>query len=109
MTISLRKQGDFHQIDLQKHPQQLDIRVNLNWNQRHKNTGFISSLFGINKASDLDLGCMYETVSGLKGVIQPLGNSFGSQNAFPFILLDKDDRTGAAKDGENVTGGNASV
>ncbi|MDJ0572366.1 MAG: hypothetical protein QNJ53_25440 [Pleurocapsa sp. MO_192.B19] len=46
---------------------------------------------------------MYETVGGLKGVIQPLGKNFGSKDAFPYIWLDKDDRTGAAQDGENMT------
>ena len=104
MAVSLIKKGDFHKIDLNKnHAQKLEIKVNLNWNQNLKNTGFISSLFGINKAPDLDIGCMYETTNGLKGVIQPLGNSFGSKDAFPYIWLDKDDRTGAAQDGENMT------
>ena len=104
MTISLIKKGDFHQINLEKHnTQPLDICVNLNWNRHNARTGFISSLFGINKAPDLDLGCMYETTNGVKGVIQALGNSFGAKDAFPFIWLDKDDRTGAASDGENIT------
>ena len=56
-----------------------------------------------NDAPDLDLGCMYETVNGDKGVIQPLGGNFGGKNTAPYIFLDKDDRTGAAQDGENMT------
>lgn len=41
-------------------------------------------------------------VDGSKGVIQPLGKKFGSKNSFPYIFLDKDDRTGAAVNGENI-------
>jgi tellurite resistance protein TerA len=41
-------------------------------------------------------------VDGRKGVIQPLGSYFGARNEPPFIYLDKDDRSGAAQDGENL-------
>ena len=81
----------------------LIVQINLNWIQKSdQNTGFFSKLMG-NDTPDLDLGCMYETIDGEKGVIQPLGGNFGSKNVSPYILLDKDDRTGAAKDGENMT------
>jgi len=45
---------------------------------------------------------MYELTDGTKGVIQPLGNSFGSKTSIPFIFLDKDDRSGNISDGENL-------
>jgi len=105
MAINLQKRGDSHRIDLSKKSdsKSLKVHVNLNWKQQpNHNAGFFSQLLGINNAPDLDLGCMYETVDGAKGVIQPLGNSFGSKNSPPYIFLDKDDRTGAASDGENM-------
>ena len=100
MAITLEKKGDSHQIDLSKNTtRQLIVKINLNWNQ---NKSFFAKFMG-NNTPDLDLGCMYETVDGLKGVIQPLGRKFGSKDNPPYIFLDKDDRTGAAKDGENMT------
>ncbi|MEH2347402.1 MAG: TerD family protein [Nostoc sp.] len=105
MTIQLKKSGDSHNIDLNKSSDstQLIIHVNLNWNRQKSNIGgLFKNILGGNKASDLDLGCMYEMVDGQKGVIQPLGNSFGSKNSSPYIFLDKDDRTGAAANGENI-------
>ena len=105
MPITLEKKGDSHKIDLSKNSasQQLTVKVNLNWNQNpNQNAGFFAKLMG-NDAPDLDLGCMYETVDGKKGVIQPLGGNFGAKNAAPYIFLDKDDRTGASQDGENMT------
>lgn len=32
-----------------------------------------------------------------------MGGNFGAKNKAPYIFLDKDDRTGAAQDGENMT------
>src|SRR5690606_19162595 len=49
---------------------------------------------------DLDLGCLYELQDGYKGVVQALGNAFGSFHQEPFIELMGDDRTGAVSDGE---------
>ncbi len=106
MPITLQKSGDSHKIDLSKtgSSKQLTVHVNLNWNQQsNQNPGFFTKLLGGNSAPDLDLGCMYETVDGVKGVIQPLGGKFGSKNSSPYIFLDKDDRTGTATDGENMT------
>lgn len=105
MAITLKKSGDSHKIDLNKTgvSNQLTVHVNLNWNQKStQNTGFLSTLFSTNSPPDLDLGCMYETVDGQKGVIQPLGGNFGEKHSPPYIFLDKDDRTGAAADGENM-------
>lgn len=61
-------------------------RVNLNWSVN----------------VDLDLGCLYELTDGSKGVIQALGDTFGSLHASPFIALDGDDRTGTASSGEKT-------
>ncbi len=103
MAINLQKGGDKHAINLVKstgEKQSLLIHANLNWSQEKKK-GFFSFING-NQNADLDLGCMYEMLDGSKGVIQPLGNNFGSKSSMPFILLDKDDRNGGAADGENM-------
>jgi tellurite resistance protein TerA len=75
------------------------ITVNLNWNQKPKNTGLLGGIFGA-KALDLDLACFIEDRSGHKAIVQALGNSFGDFNGFPFVRLRGDDRTGAVTDGE---------
>jgi tellurite resistance protein TerA len=98
MTVTLKKSGDSHRISLAK--QDLNVHVNLNW-QAPKPSGFLSKVFAA-APPDLDLGCMFELVDGRKGVIQPLGGNFGSKSSEPFIFLDKDDRSGAAADGENL-------
>lgn len=105
MSIILEKKGDSHQIDLGKNSfdKQLLIKANLNWSQKsNRNAGLLSN-FTRKKASDLDLGCMYEMMNGKKGVIQSLGDSFGAQERSPYIVLDQDDRTGASRYGENIT------
>ncbi len=91
--ITLDKQGESAKISLRKDGQKDPIRVNLNWD---KGGGFLRA------GADLDLGCMFVMQDGQKGVIQALGNSFGSDRHEPYILLDKDDRSGAASDGENL-------
>ncbi|NCE65645.1 tellurium resistance protein [Pseudoflavonifractor sp. 524-17] len=92
--ISLKKSGETHKIDLSKNGG--EIHVNLNWNTGRKR------LFGGSKAVDLDLACMYRLKDGHQGVIQALGNSFGSATSLPYILLDQDDRSGASAGGENM-------
>ncbi|WP_396909607.1 Tellurium resistance [Mycolicibacterium sp.] len=72
------------------------MRVNLNWSTGKR------GLFGGGHAIDLDLGCLYELTDGSKGVIQALGNSFGSEHAPPYICLDGDDRSGTVAGGENM-------
>lgn len=75
------------------------MRINLNWTQPPKAKG----LFKRSAPSvDLDLGCLWETTDGSKGVVQALGNSFGNLNAPPYALLDGDDRSGQAVGGENL-------
>jgi tellurite resistance protein TerA len=103
MAINLQKGGDTHSINLVKSngsKESLQIHANLNWIQEKKK-GFFSFL-GNSQNADLDLGCMYEMLDGSKGVIQPLGNNFGSKNSEPYIFLDKDDRDGGSADGENM-------
>lgn len=102
MSINLQKGGDKHSINLIKSGGEASmlIHANLNWSQEKKKS-FFSFLNG-NQDIDLDLGCMYEMLDGSKGVIQPLGKSFGSKSSSPFIFLDKDDRDGGSTDGENM-------
>lgn len=107
--ITLEKKGDA--ISLEKKSTTFGkIHVNLNWNQTTAPTGakkgLLGSLMGASKGSggiDLDLGCMYEFQDGSKGIVQALGNHFGSLESPPYIFLDGDDRTGAANAGENLT------
>lgn len=86
-SISLEKKSDFG-----------EIKINLNWNRGNSK----GSLFGLGKAKgiDLDLGCLFELQDDYKGVVQALGNAFGSFRDDPFIELMGDDRTGAVSDGE---------
>lgn len=97
--ITLEKRGDSQKVDLGKKNAPQTIHINLNWDQGAKK----ARLFGRKTTSaDLDLGCMYEMLDGEKGVIQALGGNFGDRNGSPWILLDKDDRSGTAADGENL-------
>lgn len=102
--IELKKKGEKVNLAKKTNNQLGEILVNLNWNQQQtKSKGMLSSLFGGgNKGVDLDLGCLIEMSNGNKGVIQALGNSFGSYSSFPYIALDGDDRTGAVAGGENI-------
>jgi tellurite resistance protein TerA len=88
--VTLEKRGEKRTLSLEKKDQR--IKINLNW----------ESGASYNGAVDLDLGCMFELKNGEKGVIQPLGGYFGSDTTEPYVLLDKDDRSGSASDGENM-------
>ncbi|MHA3700923.1 Tellurium resistance [Jatrophihabitans sp. YIM 134969] len=99
-TVSLAKQGG-------------RLHVNLNWNARPAaavpepsgKRGFLTKLKEAAAAAttlDLDLGCLWELADGRKGVIQALGNQFGSWDEAPYIRLDGDDRSGAVSGGENL-------
>jgi tellurite resistance protein TerA len=105
-SINLSKKGDSHSIDLSKSSNELSF--NLNWNKKvtAKDSQNMFNKFAGNfvKESelDLDLGCLYRLKDGSKGVVQALGNSFGSLNKAPFIFLDKDDRSGKNADGETM-------
>ena len=74
-----------------------EILINLNWSQPSNMGGY-----GNNSGIDLDLGCLFELTDGRKGVIQALGNSFGSLTKAPYIALDGDDRSGTSSEGENL-------
>lgn len=91
-------------------------RVNLNWSAQTPAPppppaagGFLAKMrnaaaaVSVPKGVDLDLGCLYELADGSKGVIQALGNAFGSLNSPPWISLDGDDRTGSVSGGENMS------
>ncbi len=79
------------------------ISINLNWQQpTQRDKGFFGSIFGGDEAIDLDLACLYEMKDGRKGVVQALGDCFGSFSNFPYIELDGDDRTGTSAAGETM-------
>ncbi len=97
MTVELSKG---QKVNLSKNAVLSEILINLNWTQGLQKKG----LFGNIKTQsiDLDLGAFVELSDGSKHVVQALGNSFGDLNAIPYVLLDGDDRTGAASGGENL-------
>ena len=91
-SISLKKNGnDFGEIIL-----------NLNWSRgisrKRKFWGFGRS----DKAIDLDLGCLYILKNGHQGIVQALGNAFGSFDNVPYLELSGDDRTGDVLSGETI-------
>ncbi|GAB2909366.1 hypothetical protein GCM10022245_51020 [Streptomyces mayteni] len=99
-TISLAKQGATSG----------QMLINLNWQQRggqQQSGGGGGWRERLTKAMggglDLDLGALFELSDGRKGVVQALGNAFGSLHQPPYIHLDGDDRTGAVASGENLT------
>ncbi|MBC2900289.1 TerD family protein [Streptomyces cupreus] len=82
------------------------MRVNLNWEVRKQFSGWASKLgrpVAMHNDLDLDLCALYELADGSKGVVQALGNAYGSLHQPPYIHLDGDDRTGAVASGENLT------
>ncbi|WP_342563944.1 TerD family protein [Paenibacillus sp. FSL R7-0345] len=94
--IELKKKGD--SINLKKSASGLgELLINLNWTQR-QGGGLFSRKGGV----DLDLACLYELKNGDRGVVQALGNLFGSLQQPPYVMLDGDDRTGSVKSGENL-------
>ncbi|MGW7272631.1 TerD family protein [Streptomyces sp. NPDC054864] len=95
-SVSLTKQGGTSGA----------MRVNLNWEVRKQFKGWASKLgraVAMHADLDLDLCALYELSDGRKGVVQALGNAFGSLDQPPYLLLDGDDRTGAVSSGENLT------
>lgn len=79
------------------------LRVNLNWQVRKQFPGWGGRRGAGQGDLDLDLCALYELADGRKGVVQALGNAFGSLRRPPYIHLDGDDRTGAVASGENLT------
>lgn len=89
MAVELRKG---QKINLAKTGSSMgEIVINLTWSQPRR------GLFSSAQPIDLDLACMYELTDGRKGIVQALGNTFGSLNAVPYIRLDGDDRGNAAE------------
>ncbi len=83
------------------------LRVNLNWQERTGQRQSLGWKERLTKAMsgglDLDLCALFELADGRKGVVQALGNAFGSLHQPPYMHLDGDDRTGAVATGENLT------
>ncbi|MEU6575236.1 TerD family protein [Streptomyces sp. NPDC046805] len=92
-SVSLAKQGGTSGA----------LRVNLNWQMRKQLSGWSGRRGAGHGNLDLDLCALYELADGRKGVVQALGNAFGSLHRPPYIHLDGDDRTGAVAGGENLT------
>jgi len=95
-SVSLTKQGGTSGA----------MRVNLNWEVRKQFSGWGSKrgrAVAMHADLDLDLCALYELADGRKGVVQALGNAYGSLRLPPYIHLDGDDRTGASASGENLT------
>ncbi|MFJ6808543.1 TerD family protein [Streptomyces anulatus] len=95
-SVSLAKQGGTSGA----------LRVNLNWEVRKQFKSWGAKLgraVAMHADLDLDLCALYELADGRKGVVQSLGNAFGSLTSPPFIHLDGDDRTGALSTGENMS------
>jgi tellurite resistance protein TerA len=95
-SVSLTKQGGTSGA----------LRVNLNWEVRKQFSGWGSKrgrAVAMHADLDLDLCALYELSDGRKGVVQALGNAYGSLQRPPYIHLDGDDRTGALASGENLT------
>lgn len=95
MAVELKKG---QKISLKKSAPVGEMSFNLNWDMITKKVLFFSSQVAV----DLDLGCMYELKNGRKGVVQALGNAFGSVNGEPYIRLDGDDRSGTKASGETI-------
>lgn len=94
-TVSLTKQGGTSGT----------LKVNLSWQVRKQFKGWGAKLgraIALHGDLDLDLCALYELADGSKGVVQALGNAFGSLHRPPWIHLDGDDRTGGSS-GENLT------
>ncbi|MTE21999.1 Tellurium resistance [Streptomyces sp. TRM43335] len=82
------------------------LRVNLNWRVHKRSEGWGAKLgraMAGHSGLDLDLCALYELADGRKGVVQALGDAFGSLHRPPYVHLDGDDRTGAVETGENLT------
>lgn len=52
--------------------------------------------------TDVNLCCLVSFRDGTKTVVQALGDDFGSLTEWPYIALDRDDRTGSSSDGETL-------
>ncbi|WP_405982423.1 TerD family protein [Streptomyces sp. NBC_00158] len=80
------------------------MRVNLSWSAPKPPRGWMSKGKDAVRLEDvdLDLSCLWELQNGTKGIVHPINNQFGSFDQPPYVLLDRDDRTGGSEDGENL-------
>jgi tellurite resistance protein TerA len=79
------------------------LHVNLNWTSgAPAKKGLFAKVSSGGGGIDLDLGALYELTDGTKGVVQALGNMFGSLDSPPYAYLDGDDRSGSNVGGENL-------
>ncbi|PWI41751.1 TerD family protein [Streptomyces sp. ICBB 8177] len=90
-SVSLTKQGGISGV----------MRVNLSWRAAPAR-GWLRKAGAGGSGVDLDLCALFELRDGTKGVVQALGNAFGTLDRPPYIHLDGDDRTGGTS-GENLT------
>src|SRR5690606_10997370 len=77
-SVSLTKQGGTSGA----------LHVNLNWEVRKQFSGWAAKLgraVAQHSDLDLDLCALYELADGRKGVVQALGNAFGSLHQPPYI------------------------
>jgi tellurite resistance protein TerA len=71
------------------------LHINLSWQAAAPpGQGGLLKRLAPPRGIDLDLGCLYELTDGSKGVVQALGNSFGSLERPPYVWLNGDDRSG---------------
>ena len=114
LTLTRRRQT----VSLTRHGSATgSLRVNLNWRMRSSdfNDSVRRSPADVLRRSfslftpepvqaagpalvdvDLDLACMYELTDGSRGVVQALGDFYGSFNDPPYVQLSGDDRFGSA-------------
>ncbi|MFD3525036.1 TerD family protein [Streptomyces sp. NPDC058653] len=80
------------------------MRTNLSWSARKPSRGWMNRGQDAVRLEDidLDLSCLWELQNGMKGIVHPVENQFGSFDQPPYIRLDQDDRTGSSEDGENL-------
>lgn len=105
--ITPEKRGDKISLEKRRARDFGRVYVNLNWHRQPAGEParkFIGKLLGPSapRGVDLDLGCQYELSDGRKGVVQALGEAWGSIDNRPYICLDGDDRTGSDEGGENM-------
>ncbi|GAA0674634.1 TerD family protein [Kitasatospora atroaurantiaca] len=92
------------------------LRVNLNWtpavppqHQEQRQGGWLAKrLRAAAQAApqlpgrDLDLACLWELQDGSRGIVQAIGQNFGSLQYSPYVQLANDDRTGSVATGEDL-------
>jgi tellurite resistance protein TerA len=99
MTINMSKRQTFN-LTKPKNVPDGNITVHIVWNQKKPER---RGLFRSQKQKlDIDLATLYELKDGTVGVVQELGELYGSLDTFPWIKLSGDDRTGGIT-GETIS------